>query len=150
MLDKLKTMFAEPVATSAPPRSDALHIAAAALLVRAAQIDGHMDDGEEKLIARLVGPHFGLDEAAAATLIEEAKAAADEASDLFQFTVRINKHFGEAHKIMLLELLWQIVLSDGVVDDFEANLLRRVAGLIHITDQQASQARKNAQRQLRS
>ncbi len=150
MLDKLKTMFAEPVAASAPPRSDALHIAAAALLVRAAQIDGHMDEGEEKLIARLVGPHFGLDDAAAATLITEAKAAADEASDLFQFTVRINNHFSEPHKIMLLELLWQIVLSDGVVDDFEANLLRRVAGLIHITDQQAGQARKNAQNQLSS
>lgn len=143
-------MFAEPVAASAPPRSDALHIAAAALLVRAAQIDGHMDEGEKKLIARLVGPHFGLDEAAAATLITEAKAAADEASDLFQFTVRINNHFSEPHKIMLLELLWQIVLSDGVVDDFEANLLRRVAGLIHITDQQAGQARKNAQNQLSS
>lgn len=143
-------MFAEPVAASAPPRSDALHIAAAALLVRAAQIDGHMDEGEEKLIARLVGPHFGLDDAAAATLITEAKAAADEASDLFQFTVRINNHFSEPHKIMLLELLWQIVLSDGVVDDFEANLLRRVAGLIHITDQQAGQARKNAQNQLSS
>ena len=150
MLDKLKTMFAEPVAASAPPRSDAFHIAAAALLVRAAQIDGHMDEGEEKLIARLVGPHFGLDDAAAATLITEAKAAADEASDLFQFTVRINNHFSEPHKIMLLELLWQIVLSDGVVDDFEANLLRRVAGLIHITDQQAGQARKNAQNQLSS
>jgi uncharacterized tellurite resistance protein B-like protein len=119
-------------------------------LVRAAQIDGHMDEGEEQLIARLVGPHFGLDEAGASNLIEDAKAAANEASDLFQFTVRINKHFSEAHKIMLLELLWQIVLSDGVVDDFEANLLRRVAGLIHIPDQQAGQARKNAQSQLSS
>jgi uncharacterized tellurite resistance protein B-like protein len=150
MLDKIKTMFAEPVAASAAPRSDELHIAAAALLVRAAQIDGRMDEGEEQLIARLVGPHFDLDETGAATLIEDAKAAANEASDLFQFTVRINKHFSEAHKIMLLELLWQIVLSDGVVDDFEANLLRRVAGLIHIPDQQAGQARKNAQSQLSS
>ena len=63
MLDKLKNMFAEPVAPSAPPRSDELHIAAAALLVRAAQIAGKMDESEEKLIARLVGPHFGLDAA---------------------------------------------------------------------------------------
>lgn len=145
MIDLLKNVFAEPVETAATPQSDALHIAAAALLVRAAQMDGHMDDGEEKLLARLVGPHFGLDADAAATLITEAKQAADEANDLFQFTKRINAHFGETHKIMLLELLWQIVLSDGVVDDFEANLLRRVAGLIYISDQQAGQARKAAE-----
>ena len=145
MLDKLKTLFAEPVSETQAPQSDALHIAAAALLVRAAQIDGNMDAGEETLLARLVGPHFGLDDGAAATLIHEAKDAANEASDLFQFTNRINQHFGEGHKIMQLELLWQIVLSDGVVDDYEANLLRRVAGLIYVTDQQAGQARKTAE-----
>ncbi len=145
MLDKLKTMFSEPVAETAAPQSDELHIAAAALLVRAAQIDGVMDASEEKLLARLVGPHFGLQPDAASQLINEAKQAAENAGDLFQFTSRINKHFGEAHKIMLMELLWQIVLADGVVDDFEANLMRRVAGLIYVTDQQAGQARKKAE-----
>ncbi len=145
MLDKLKSMFSEPVAETAAPQSDELHIAAAALLVRAAQIDGVMDASEEKLLARLVGPHFGLEADAANQLIDEAKQAADNAGDLFQFTSRINKHFGEAHKIMLVELLWQIVLADGVIDDFEANLMRRVAGLIHVTDQQAGQARKKAE-----
>lgn len=144
MLDKMKSMFTEPVAETAAPQSDALHIAAAALLVRAAQIDGQMDAHETKLLERLVGPHFGLDDQAAAMLIDEARHAAEEASDLFQFTNRINSHFGEAHKIMLVELLWQIVLADGVVDDYEANLMRRVAGLIHVTDQQAGQARKKA------
>lgn len=145
MLDKMKSMFAEPVAETAAPQSDELHIAAAALLVRAAQIDGVMDASEEKLLARLVGPHFGLDADAAGTLIGEAKQAAENAGDLFQFTNRINKHFSEAHKLMLVELLWQIVLADGVIDDFEANLMRRVAGLIHVTDQQAGLARKKAE-----
>ena len=50
------------------------------------------------------------------------------------------------HKLMLIELLWQIVLADGVVDDYEANLMRRVAGLIHVTDQQAGLARKKPKR----
>ena len=150
MLNKVKSLFTEPVTADEAPQSDALHIAAAALLVRAAQIDGTMDAGEEKLLARLVGPNFGLDADEAATLIGDAKQAVDEANDLFQFTNRINAHFGEGHKIMLLELLWQIVLSDGVVDDYEANLLRRVAGLIYVTDQQAGQARKTAEAALKS
>ena len=150
MLNKVKSLFTEPVTADEAPQSDALHIAAAALLVRAAQIDGTMDAGEEKLLARLVGPNFGLDADEAATLIGDAKQAVDEANDLFQFTNRINAHFGEGHKIMLLEFLWQIVLSDGVVDDYEANLLRRVAGLIYVTDQQAGQARKTAEAALKS
>ena len=150
MLNKVKSLLTEPVTADEAPQSDALHIAAAALLVRAAQIDGSMDAGEEKLLARLVGPNFGLDADEAATLIGDAKQAVDEANDLFQFTNRINAHFGEGHKIMLLELLWQIVLSDGVVDDYEANLLRRVAGLIYVTDQQAGQARKTAEAALKS
>lgn len=145
MLNQMKSLFAEPVAETASPQSDELHIAAAALLVRAAQIDGVMDAREEQLLARLVGPNFGLQADAAAILIVEAKQAADDAGDLFQFTSRINKHFGEAHKLMLVELLWQIILADGVVDDFEANLMRRVAGLIYVTDQQAGQARKKAE-----
>lgn len=141
----MKSLFTEPVAETSAPQSDELHIAAAALLVRAAQIDGVMDASEEKLLGRLIGPHFGLQPEAAGVLIAEAKLAADEAGDLFQFTHRINQHFGETHKLMLVELLWQIVLADGVVDDFEANLMRRVAGLIYVTDQQAGQARKKAE-----
>jgi len=64
---------------------------------------------------------------------------------LFQFTQLINTNFDESHKQMLMQLLWQIVLSDGVVDDYEANLLRRVAGLIHVSDQDAGAARKAAE-----
>ena len=46
---------------------------------------------------------------------------------------------------MVMQLLCQIVLSCGVVDDYEANVLRRVAGLIHVSDQDAGAARKAAE-----
>ena len=46
---------------------------------------------------------------------------------------------------MLVELLWRVVLADGVVDDYEANLIRRVAGLIHVSDAQAGAARKRVE-----
>ena len=94
---------------------------------------------------RLVGPYFGLDDAEARALLEQATAAIEAANDLFQFTQQINAEFGPEHKLMLVELLWRVVLADGVVDDYEANLLRRVAGLIHVTDQDAGAARKRAE-----
>lgn len=149
MLDRLKSIFTTPAALPETPQpADQLHVAAAALLVRAAQIDGHIDAREAALLKRLVGPYFGLSNAEAEALLKQATQAVDQANDLFQFTQQINTHFTEVHKLMLMQLLWQIVLGDGVVDDYEANLLRRVAGLIHVTDQQAGAARKRAEAEL--
>lgn len=124
--------------------ADALHVAAAALMVRAAQIDGDIDAHEQALIQKLIGPHFGLDASEAETLLTQAHEALESANDLFQFTKQINASFSIDHKLQLVEVLWQIVLADGVVDDYEANLMRRVAGLVYITDQQAGAARNRA------
>ena len=148
MLDRLKRLLGEaptPTPDDVAAQNDRLHVAAATLLVRAAQIDGVIDAAEEATLDRIIGTHFGLNAGEAASLLASAKAAADEANDLFQFTHQINAHFTPAHKLQLIELLWQVVLSDGVLDDYEANLLRRVTGLIYITDQQAGAARKRAQ-----
>ncbi|MDB2668410.1 TerB family tellurite resistance protein [Alphaproteobacteria bacterium] len=146
MLERLKNILNTQLAEQPVPQpADELHVAAAALLVRAAQIDGHIDDSESALLERLVGPYFGLSEAEASELLVQAHAAIDAANDLFQFTQKINANFQEGHKQMLMQLLWQVVLSDGVVDDYEANLLRRVAGLIHVSDQDAGAARKAAE-----
>ena len=146
MLKRLKTLIADdaPVPEAAEP-ADRLHVAAAALLIRAAQIDGTVDAHEQQLLQRLVGPYFGLEDEEAAALLTQATAAIDAANDLFQFTQQINSNFGPEHKIMLVELLWRVVLADGVVDDYEANLIRRVAGLIHVSDAQAGAARKRAE-----
>jgi len=77
-------------------------------------------------------------------LLTQAHEAIESANDLFQFTQQINASFSIEHKLQLVEVLWQIVLADGVVDDYEANLMRRVAGLVYVTDQQAGVARKRA------
>ncbi len=146
MLNRLKTLITtDAPAPEAPGPADRLHVAAAALLVRAAQIDGHVDAHEQQLLQRLVGPYFGLDDDEAAALLTQATSAIDAANDLFQFTQQINANFGPEHKAMLVELLWRVVLADGVVDDYEANLIRRVAGLIHVSDAEAGAARKRAE-----
>ena len=146
MLNRLKTLIAiDRPAPEAPAPTDRLHVAAAALLVRAAQIDGHVDAHEQQLLQHLVGPYFGLHDDEAAALLTQATAAIDAANDLFQFTQQINANFGPEHKTMLVELLWRVVLADGVVDDYEANLIRRVAGLVHVSDAEAGAARKRAE-----
>ena len=44
----------------------------------------------------------------------------------------------------MIEMLWDVACADGVIHDFEANLVRRVAGLIHVSDRDSGAARKRA------
>lgn len=144
MLTRIKNLLAPPE-TATPPAADRVHVAAAALLVRAAQIDGTLDAREEALLSHITKTHFGLSEAEADALIALAHTEAEEANDLFRWTHKINAHFSYDHKLQLIELLWRVVLADGRLDDYEANLLRRVAGLIYVSDRDAGTARKRAE-----
>lgn len=143
MLDRLKSLFESETETVAPA-VDQVHLAAAALLVRAAQMDGEIGGHEKQVLDRITGPSFGLSAEEAQALLALAEQEANEANDLFHWTNLINKNFEYPHKLMLVELLWQVVLADGVIDDYESNLIRRVAGLIHVSDVDAGQAKQTA------
>ena len=47
-------------------------------------------------------------------------------------------------RVILIEALWEIVLSDGEIHDFESNLIRRLAGLLYISDVDSGNAKKRA------
>ncbi|MBE8191405.1 MAG: TerB family tellurite resistance protein [Alphaproteobacteria bacterium] len=154
MLQRLKDIFATPstlpLESAAPLDMEAapVHIAAAALLVHAAGIDGTIEEREADLLARITSRHFGLSAAEATFLLEQAHLAADEANDLYRFTSQINANFSPAHKLNLIELVWQIVLADAIIDDYEANLLRRLAGLLYVSDKDVGAAKHRAQQKL--
>jgi uncharacterized tellurite resistance protein B-like protein len=50
-------------------------------------------------------------------------------------------------RIQVIEMMWGVILSDGVVDDFEANLMRRMNGLLYISGVESSEARERATNQ---
>ena len=57
----------------------------------------------------------------------------DSSKSLHYFTSKINKIFSDEKKYLLIETLWEIILADGKVHDFESNLIRRLAGLLYIS-----------------
>jgi uncharacterized tellurite resistance protein B-like protein len=93
---------------------------------------------------RLLMARFDLSEAEAQTLLETARAQVDKASQLFGFTRVVNDRFTSEQRIELMEMLWQVAYADGRLDDYEANLMRRISGLIHVSDRESGQARKRA------
>ena len=60
------------------------------------------------------------------------------------FTSKINKEFEYSKKIKLLEVLWEIILVDGKIHDFESNLVRRLSGLLYVSDIDCGIAKKRA------
>ncbi len=144
MWNQLKTFFfADDVRATTERHSEKeMHMAAAGLLVSAALLDGSFDEAERARIAEISMQHFGLNREAAENLIEEASARAEKAVDFYAFARMLAKHFAPEERVQLIEMLWEVVYADGELHEFEASLLRRTAGLLHVTDRESGEARK--------
>jgi uncharacterized tellurite resistance protein B-like protein len=110
-------------------------LAAAALLVHAAMIDGQMSESERHRLVGALMLRFDLDEAAAHELVSEAVTAEQEAVDLYRFTSLLNRTLDDNGRQQLIEMMWQIVHADGRVTEFEDNLIWRAADLLHVPSQ---------------
>lgn len=146
MLERIKSLLfssAEPL-PEAGAETDAIATAAVALLIEAAVMDGNFDPAERTTIANLLGKRFELSADAVERLIEEGERAVANSVELYGVTRVLKDGLDHAGRLQIMEMLWQVALADGQVHDYEANLVRRVAGLLHVPDKEAGQARKNA------
>jgi uncharacterized tellurite resistance protein B-like protein len=125
-------------------------LAAAALLVEAARQDGDYAPEERALIRALLSGRFGLSGEEADALLAGAEEAQRQATDLFRFTRQAVAGLDEEGRQTLIEMLWQVVLADGRLDDYEASLMRRVAGLLHVSDHASAAARHRALERLKT
>ncbi|MFN7798173.1 TerB family tellurite resistance protein [Gemmatimonas sp.] len=122
-----------------------VRIAACALLVELSCADGTFSDAEQHRIMESLQRHFGVDEAGARELLAEAAAANRDAVDHFVFTRQVVKEYSLAQRIVLAELMWQVVLADGLFDEQEAYLIRKLANLLELEPAFLSQARRSAE-----
>jgi uncharacterized tellurite resistance protein B-like protein len=147
MLDRLKKMFGEGEHDPHEPGQhtvDELHLAAAVLLVETARMDDTIGGDERSVIVDLVRARFGLTGEEVSSVVELADEVAHNAVELSRFTRRIRDGFDHDERVEMVEMLWRVVYADGVVHDHEANLLRRVAGLLYVSDRESGEARKRA------
>ncbi len=114
------------------------------LMIEAAYTDGHIDKNELNKIKSSLVTIFEEDPNEVDLILENAIENKNNAKSLHHYTSYINKNFEENKKIILIEALWEIVLSDGKIHDFESNLIRRLAGLLYISDVNSGNARKRA------
>jgi uncharacterized tellurite resistance protein B-like protein len=117
-------------------------LAAVALLVHAAAIDGDMSQSERDKLHDIVKRRFGLDGALADELIDKATRVEHEAVDLYHFTSLLNRALDEDGRARIIEMMWEIVYADGRRDELEDNLLWRAADLLGVSPRQRIELRQ--------
>ncbi len=150
MLNRIKTFFSsiEEDARTGEHSFEEHQLAAAALLVEAGCLDGGFGEAEKATVQSLLEARFGLSADEVSSLMEQGEAAQDSSSQLFRFTHAVKDSFSEEERIHLIEMLWEVVYADGVLHDYEANLLRRVGGLIHVSDRDRGDALRRVKQKL--
>jgi uncharacterized tellurite resistance protein B-like protein len=123
-------------------KPDKLQLAVAALLVQAAEMDDVFELSEHLSIERLLADRFGLGLEAVRDLLKAAEKASHESNQIYAFTrVAADRMNGE-ERIGLIEMLWEVAYADGILDPDEDALVRRIAGLIYVSDFDRGAARK--------
>tara|TARA_B100000965_G_scaffold132741_1_gene110651 strand:- start:104 stop:517 length:414 start_codon:yes stop_codon:yes gene_type:complete len=101
-----------------------------ALLIHAAKIDEDYTKNEEEIIKSTL-IKLGADKKDINETIQDAKTIEENSNQILDFTKEV-KNLSETDKIKIIEALWSIIYSNKDADIFEANLMRRLAGLLYI------------------
>ena len=114
------------------------------LMIEAAYTDGQIDDKEiEKIKSGLINI-FNEDPKNVNSVLNKSMKNKNNSKSLHYYTSYINKNFAIDKKLLLIETLWEIVLSDGEIHDYESSLIRRLAGLLYISDVNSGNAKQRA------
>ena len=113
------------------------------LLVEAALIDGEFGEAEKDTIISIIKKQFNLkDDTYIDNLIDKAKADLQNSGDLVTYTRVVKENWKLSERVEVIELLWKVCLVDNIIEPYEDMLIRRIAGLIYVSDKDRNLAKK--------
>jgi len=137
MFGSLKSFFQENLApTSEGDDVHRLQVATCALLLELAHADDDYTDDEVQTIMALVGKRFDLTNDETAELLHVADEERQSSGDLYQFARLVNDSFTRERKLAIIELLWEVVYSDGVLEAHEDALMHKVSTLLGLRNEE--------------
>lgn len=120
-----------------------LQIAVSKILVRTAKIDDEFHILEEQKILELLAKYFSLNDEDSKNLLELGISEEKSATDLYAYTNTIKKSLELSERKKIIEMMWQIIVTDDNFDPYENNLVWRVAELIGISTRERVQIKKD-------
>ena len=104
-----------------------------ALLIHAAKIDENYTEVEKKIITKAIMDLNKFDFNKAEQVLKDAEKKEEKSNQIIEFTSEIKKYPIE-FRLKIIEIIWKIVYSDGEHDSYESNLIRRICGLLYVSD----------------
>ena len=147
MFDELKALFGELTGGTKHPAHfgpDDMRVAAAALMVHVATLDGDLTPAERAKLHDLLKTRFKLDDKTTEELIDAAVAADDEAVDFYHFTSLLMRMMDEEQRRRIVAMMWEMAFADGNISEFEDNVMWRVADLLGVSNRDRIEPRREA------
>jgi uncharacterized tellurite resistance protein B-like protein len=142
VLDALRSFFSKPSGGTEQGGPDPVAIAACALLLEIAHADSTFTSEERERIARHAREDLGVAEGDVREVLRLAEEARKESVDLYQFTRLVTESFSREHRLLLIEAIWGVVYSDGILTAVEGQLARRIAELLGFQHPEVQAARE--------
>ena len=143
MLQSLKKIFAVDQSLNIEIENKEIDILSG-LMIEAANTDGEVAQEELNKISHSLINVFKEDPKVVEISLTKAFENRDNSKSLYYYTSKLNKSYSNENKIKLIEVLWEIILADNEIHDFETNLIRRLAGLLYISDVDCGNAKIRA------
>ena len=154
MLTNIKNFFDNFISPIGDETEDShqhrLHLAAAALLIEVTRADYESDEREHTVVNTALLNMFDVTQDELDKIIELANEEVKDLSCYYEFTSLINKNFSAEEKVNLIEMMWQVVFADGVMDKYEEALVRKVSELLYVPHGDFIAAKHKVQSQLSS
>ena len=126
-------MFKKIFKTDKKQDSDYKNIMIAALLIHAAKMDENYTDIERGIISRALSDFTHLPKNKIDEIIKLAEEKEKNSNQIIEYTKEIKKNSMD-FRLQIIELLWNIIYSDGIADQYEMTLMRRICGLLYVSD----------------
>ena len=114
------------------------------LLIEACKVDGIVSDDEIEKIKGLLINKFHLEPNKAKNAVNFVLEKENEKVEIFSDIKVILDTMDHEERIKVVEMLWGVVLADGNIDDYEANLMRKISSLLHLSSFEMAEAKKHA------
>lgn len=152
MISTVKQFFEKHVKSSSGNTDNvsehSLQIATAALLIEMMRADAEISRDEEITITDTIRAKFKLTDAETAELLQLAEERIWKSTGYFEFTSLMNKGLSQEQKIKVIEQLWDVAFADAILDKHEEYMVRKIAGLIHVSHKDFIEAKLRVKKKL--
>ena len=142
VFDRVKALFAGSIDDVNP---DDVPLATAVILLELSMTDNSFEPLEMQAILKLLSRKFGCTMTEARMLVQQAEEKLDGKDHFYKFSKMLKDNLDDRGREGIVEMLWQVVYVDGTLDDYEAAMMRKIAGMLYVSDKRSGEIRKMVQ-----